>query len=127
MAVGDAKLYYNSYGLSELWKLSAFEFLNQLIEFSSIVNGSLPFHKAEFFSKYFKVHFHQNLPKKTPPQFPKFIHYAAHAETLTVFLEGLGILRLTRVPPGGALFVEFVRINGTVHLRFLLYGDVNNY
>ena len=27
-AVGDSKLYYNAYGLEELWKLGAYEVLN---------------------------------------------------------------------------------------------------
>jgi len=127
LAVGDSKLYYNSYGLEELWKLSSYEFLSTLIEFTAIVRGQVPFSKAPFFSKYFRVHFHQNLPKKEAPKFPKFIHYAAHAETLGVFLEGLGIRRVTRVPPGGALFIEFVKRQGQVYVRFYLYGDVDNY
>lgn len=37
LAVGDSKLYYNSYGLHELWKLAGYEFLNQLLEFIEIV------------------------------------------------------------------------------------------
>lgn len=27
-ALGDSKLYYNAYGLEELWKLGGYEFLN---------------------------------------------------------------------------------------------------
>ena len=27
-AVGDSKLYYNAYGLEELWKIGSYEFLN---------------------------------------------------------------------------------------------------
>lgn len=127
LAVGDSKLYYNAYGLAELWKLSAYEFLNTLIEFTAIVKNNVPFSRAPFFSKYFRHHFHQNLAKKEVPMFPKFIHYAAHAETLGVFLEGLGIRRVTRVPPGGALFIEFVKREGKLHVRFYLYGDVDNY
>jgi hypothetical protein len=33
LAVGDSKLYYNAYGLPELWKIAGYEFLNQLMEF----------------------------------------------------------------------------------------------
>lgn len=58
LAVGDAKLYYNSYGLEELWKLSAYEFLNHLMEFSAILNKTAHFNHQPFFSKYFKMHFH---------------------------------------------------------------------
>lgn len=58
------------------------------------------------------MHFHQNLKKDEKPRFPKFIHYAAHAETLGAFLEALGVRKVNRVAPGGALFVEFLRVNG---------------
>jgi hypothetical protein len=36
LAVGDSKLYYNAYGLEELWKIGGYEFLNQIIEFIKI-------------------------------------------------------------------------------------------
>lgn len=133
-------MYYNAYGLEELWKLSGYEFLNQLIEFIEIQEGKLGapnstfFKQKPFWSKYFKLHFHQNLKKSEKPRFPKFIHYAAHAETLAVFLEALGIRRITRVPPGGALFIEFVRLYkegesinpSQLHLRFYLYNDLDH-
>ena len=35
-AVGDAKLYGVSYGVSELWKLGSYEYLSQLSEFVDI-------------------------------------------------------------------------------------------
>jgi hypothetical protein len=75
------------------------------------------------------------LKKTEKPRFPKFIHYAAHAETLGVFLEALGIRRVSRVPPAGALFIEFVRVaeEGTkevspdqLYLRFYLYNDLDH-
>jgi hypothetical protein len=83
-----------------------------------------------FWSKYFKPHFHLNLKKNEKPRFPKFIHYSAHAETLGTFLEALGIRRITRVPPAGALFIEFIRRypkgkkdQSELYLRFYLYND----
>jgi hypothetical protein len=70
------------------------------------------------------------LRKNEKPRFPKFIHYAAHAETLGTFLEALGIRRITRVPPAGAFFIEFVRRypkgekeKSELYLRFYLYND----
>ena len=113
-ALGDSKLYYNAYGLEELWKLGGYEFLNQILEFINILEGRIKgtnthFKMQPFWSKYFKPHFHQNLKKNEKPRFPKFIHYSAHAETLGTFLEALGIRRITRVPPAGALFIEFLR------------------
>jgi hypothetical protein len=78
------------------------------------------------------MHFHQNLKKNERPKFPKFIHYAAHAETLGNFLEALGIRRITRVPPSGSLFIEFVRrypesdkAKSELYLRFYLYNDLD--
>lgn len=64
LAFGDSKLYSVSYGIDELWKLGSYEFLNKLIDYSDSIS-----HKV--------------------PNQPKFIHYAAHAETLAVFFDGL--------------------------------------
>lgn len=55
------------------------------------------------------------MPKNKPPVFPKFIHYSAHAETLSVFLEGLGLHNATRLEPGSALFIEFFSLEDKVH------------
>ena len=41
LAVGDSKLYYNAYGLEELWKIGGYEFLNQILEFIEIQNGRI--------------------------------------------------------------------------------------
>jgi hypothetical protein len=37
LAVGDSKLYFNSYGHDELWKLGSYEFLHQIMEFIQIL------------------------------------------------------------------------------------------
>lgn len=58
LAVGDAKLYYNAYGLPELWKLASYEFLNQILEFIKILKKEASFEDLPFWSKYFKLHFH---------------------------------------------------------------------
>lgn len=41
LAFGDSKLYSVSYGLDELWKLGAFEFLNKLVYISNAVKTNL--------------------------------------------------------------------------------------
>eukprot|EP00347_Sterkiella_histriomuscorum_P022996 403336353 len=110
LAAGDSKLYFKGYGHNETWKLGAFEFLRQIQEFIHILMHDDLFETKVYWSKYFKQHFHQNLPKNKQPKFPKFIHYAAHAETLAVFQEALGIQSGVRVEPGSALFIEFLRI-----------------
>ena len=39
---------------------------------------------------------------------PKFIHYAAHAETLTTIFEVLGVDWHIRSTPSSAVFLEFI-------------------
>ena len=41
--------------------------------------------------------------------FPKFIHYAGHGETLSKLMSGLGLNLLFRPHSAGALFIEFFR------------------
>lgn len=43
-----------------------------------------------------------------------------------MFLEGLGVRRITRVPPGGALFIELLKKEGIVFVRMYLYKDVDH-
>lgn len=83
LAFGDSKLYSVSYGLSELWKLGSYDFLNQLATYAD------------------------QLKKTSAKSLPKFIHYAAHAETLAKFFDGLGIHRPVRTFPSSALIIEF--------------------
>ena len=42
-----------------------------------------------------------------------------------MFLEALGLRRVTRVPPGGALFIEFVKIKEELYVRLYLYNDID--
>ena len=54
---------------------------------------------------------------------PKFLHYSAHAETLSMFFEGLGIHRLGRSFPSSALIFEFLKIDGIHPAVRILYYD----
>jgi hypothetical protein len=110
-AVGDGKLYGVSYGLDDLWKLGSFEFMEQLVEFVDVLYNGHKFHRKEIFAKYFKVHYDSNLLKSIKPPFPKFIHYAAHAETLAQFFDGLELHKIDRSPAGSALFIEFIKVH----------------
>eukprot|EP00347_Sterkiella_histriomuscorum_P023194 403335592 len=89
LAMGDTKLYSVSYGLDELWKLGAFEFLNKLNYISNALKDGVQL--------------------KIKGRLPKLIHYAAHAETLAAFFDGLGIHRVKRSFPGSALFFEIYK------------------
>lgn len=51
-AVCDSKLYGVSYGVPELWKLGAFEFLTILAEFSQAVKGDSS--NMPIWKKYYK-------------------------------------------------------------------------
>jgi hypothetical protein len=82
-----------------------------------IVRDKEEFSEQVFWSKYFKKHFHNNLEKSIPPTFPKFIHYAAHAETLATMFEGLGLHRKTRVSAGSSLFIEFISDRSEYFIR----------
>ena len=88
LAMGDSKMYTVSYGLEELWKLSAYPFLSGLVSYA------------------------EQLQRPTQPcsGAPKFIHYAAHAETLSQFFDGLGIHRLGRSFPSSAIIFEFLKV-----------------
>ncbi|CDW86220.1 esophageal gland cell secretory protein 21 [Stylonychia lemnae] len=123
-AVGDSKLYFKSYGANETWILGSFEFLKQLQEFIHILDHNEKSQNQIFWQKYFNMHFHQNLPKDKVPLFPKFIHYAAHAETLSLFTEGLGMHSPKRAQPGSALFIEFYRgDDAQSYVRFFIKNE----
>lgn len=80
LAMGDSKLYHVSYGLDELWKLSSADFLRQMFDFSHKVMQKHQITQSLFL-------------KSGEPQIflPKFVHYAAHAETLASFFDGLNL------------------------------------
>lgn len=98
LAFGDSKLYSVSYGIDELWKLGSYEFLNQLIDYSNSV-------------------------KSGNKNGPKFVHYAAHAETLAVFFDGLEIHRAVRSFPSSALIIEFANntLTGALSAKLIYY------
>jgi len=102
LAYGDSKLYSVSYGIPDLWKLGSYEFLNKLLNVSSSLKAG----------------------KK---DLPKFIHYAAHAETLAVFFDGLAIHRPTRSFPASAMMIEFVRntSNNALGVKLIYYNGEN--
>jgi hypothetical protein len=52
------------------------------VEFIEILKDGQKFFRKDVFTKYFKIHYDTNLLQSKKPAFPKFIHYAAHAETL---------------------------------------------
>ena len=55
---------------------------------------------------------------------PKFIHYAAHAETLAQFFDGLDLHRATRVPAGSAMFIEFLKEQEEYYVRLYFKPSV---
>ena len=72
------------------------------------------------------MHFHQNLPKNKEPLFPKFIHYSAHAETLSLFTEALGIHNPRRAQPGSGMFIEFYEEDNYKFVRFFIKNENEN-
>lgn len=105
MAFGDSKLYSVSYGLDELWKLSAFEFMQQL----QYLSYALKIERSKLTLKKLVL---------TSNKLPKFIHYAGHAETLSDFFEGLGLHKIQRSYPSSAFFVEYlINSNDTLAIR----------
>ena len=61
---------------------------------------------------------------KVTTSLPKMIHYAAHAETLAAFFDGLGIHRTVRSFPGSALFFEFVKSGSSIIVKMYYFdGD----
>jgi hypothetical protein len=62
--------------------MGSHEFLTIMIEFIKVVRDKEKFHIQPTFSKYHREHFLKNLDKSVKPEFPKFIHYSGHAETL---------------------------------------------
>lgn len=51
----------------------------------------------------------------------KFIHYAAHAETLAMFFDGLNLHQVVRSPPASALFLEFFNDSDLDELYVRMY------
>lgn len=97
MAMSDAKQYSVSYGLPELWKLGSYEFLRELNKTAKdLLDGKSVTHK--------------------------FTHYAAHAETLSQFFDGLGLHQRGRSFPSSAMIFEFLKLsNNTLALRLLYW------
>ena len=88
-AMSDTSLYSVSYGLQDLWRISAYDLLETLLSIAFDLSGNSPILGAS-------------------DDLPKFIHYAAHAETLSEMFEALDIERAGRSFPSSAIFFEFV-------------------
>ena len=56
-------------------------------------------------------------------KFPKFVHYASHAETLAVFFEALGIHKVDRAPAASAIFLEFLKEDDKFFVRAIYKND----
>lgn len=112
LAFGDSKLYHISYGLDEMWKLSSTDFIKEVFHYSDLVR--------------IQTEFNNNKPflSSTTTSLPKFIHYAAHAETLSQLLEGLELHRFTRGYPSSALFIEFLedKAEKTIHVKISFHN-----
>lgn len=105
-ALGDSKQYTVSYGLDELWRTSAYQFLNKLREMSlTLEENQIASHLRK------RVGFLQAMPEDR--QVRKFTHYAAHAETLSQFFDGLGLHQKGRSFPSSAIIFEFLKQSGT--------------
>jgi hypothetical protein len=100
MAMSDAKQYSVSYGLPELWKLGSYEFLKILNKTAmDLLDGKSVTHK--------------------------FTHFAAHAETLSQFFDGLGLHQRGRSFPSSAMIFEFLKLsNSTLAVRLLYWEAV---
>jgi hypothetical protein len=62
------------FATQELWSLPSYEWLNQLNEFVNVLNGA-DYQAQPYFTEYFDG-----------TEFPKFILYSGHAETVYPFL-----------------------------------------
>lgn len=58
LAAGDGKLFFNSYGHREVWKLAGYEFLNQILEFIDVLESRAALSEQPFFNKHFSLHYH---------------------------------------------------------------------
>ena len=135
-AYGDSGLYTVSYGVEKLWHLGAFEFLHQMNEAVEVIKEGANPKRQKYLTKYFKIkppqvsddgddehnHFHPDRPQFLP----KFVHYAAHAETLSLFFEGLGFHKVDRVAPAAAFFIEFFRKDKEHYVRIYFKNDVDH-
>lgn len=53
------------------------------------------------------------------------MHYAAHAETLAQFFDGLGMHHPQRVNPAASIFFEFLKIESVPSVRVYYKPDLN--
>lgn len=94
-AMSDANLYTVSYGLEDLWRISGYAFLQKALSISFTLMGNAPiFTKRGFLAN--------------AEELPKYIHYAAHAETLSEIFESLDITRIGRSFPSSAIILHFL-------------------
>jgi len=92
----------------EMWTLLSYEFMQQLVEFTHVLEGADWKTDAPYFTEYFDG-----------SVFPKFIFYSAHSETVYPYLQSLVYpLMMKDAQPATALFIEFYESwNGSMFVR----------
>lgn len=94
-AMSDANLYTVSYGLEDLWRISAYDFLQKALSICFALSGNAPISPHRGFLE-------------IEEQLPKYMHFAGHAETLSEIFESLDITRVGRSFPSSAIILEFL-------------------
>lgn len=79
--------------MSDLWKLAGYEMMQAILRFCDSMLG-----------------LNESTPENNLTDY-KFIHFAAHAETISAVLEALVIDRYIPASPGSALLFEFFYLN----------------
>lgn len=92
----------------ELVYQPTFEYLETLLEFSHIVEGSLAWQDAEMFMHYFNM----TGEAKT---MPKFVFYSAHAETVAPILHAFDSPTLLTPDPASMVLVHYYQnVDGSI-------------
>jgi hypothetical protein len=96
----------------ELWTLPSFEWMNQLNEFAEVVKGA-DWTQQPYFMEYFDG-----------TEFPKFIFYSAHSESVYPFLQSLFYpVMMADAQPATAAFVEYYEVDGEDFVRVFYKMD----
>lgn len=93
----DSFLWADHWSDNEMWTLYSYEFMHQLVEFTYVLEGADWRTDTPYFTKYFKGN-----------EFPKFIFYSAHSETVYPYMQSLVYpLMMKDSQPASAMFIEF--------------------
>lgn len=105
------KIWYKFHASEEQTALPTYEVLQQLYEFSNVMQGQ-DWQDQPYFTEYFKG-----------DVFPKFVLFSSHAEYIVPMLTAFGLESLNNAPPASAIFWDFYSLEDVDYVRVVFKPD----